>query len=299
MIWVTWRQHRTEAIVSGILLILFTLFLLLTGLELRKVYFQRGKLGVESFAESFPFLAVYSLPFLLGVFVGAPLISQELEQGTNRLAWTQGITRQRWFTSKMLLVASATFVMFLLIGGILNWWNQPINEAISPWSTFDANGIVIVSHAMFALALGIALGAILGKPVGAMALYVPLFPLVRLFFIWLRQYYLPPLSLSWNYAGENPFEQLEKILLVGQNFMDQSGQLVSTDIVFQHCRSTSLVWFALDPALFSCFREYGFSIVMSYQPVERFWLFQGIESAIFLALALGLVGLTIWWLKKS
>lgn len=299
MIWVTWRQHRTEAIVAGALLILFALFLLLTGLELRKVYLQGGRLGVESFAETFPFMAIHILPFLLGVFVGAPLVSQELERGTNRLAWTQGITRERWFTSKVLLIAGATLVIFLLIGGMLIWWNQPVNETISPWSTFDANGFVIISHALFALTLGIALGTILGKPVGAMALYVPIFPMVRLFFIWLRQYYLPPMSLRWNYTGENPIDQLGKIWFLEQNFIDQFGQSITFDLVFKTCRPKTLLAYAIDADLFSCFRQNGFSIVVSYQPVERFWLFQGVECLIFLTLAISLVGLTVWWLKKK
>jgi ABC-type transport system involved in multi-copper enzyme maturation permease subunit len=210
MIWVTWRQHRTEAIVAGILLILFTLFLLLTGFELRKVYLQGGQLGVESFAVSFPFMAIHSLPFLLGIFVGAPLVSQELERGTNRLAWTQGISRERWFMSKSLLIVGATLVIFLIIGGILIWWNQPINETIAPWATFDTNGFVIIFHALFALALGIALGAMTGKPVGAMALYAPIFPIARLFIIWLRQYYLPPMFLRWDYSGETQSISLKK-----------------------------------------------------------------------------------------
>jgi hypothetical protein len=32
-------------------------------------------------------------------------------------------------------------------------------------------------------------------------------------------------------------------------------------------------------------------------PGSRYWTFQGIESAIFFALAVGLVGLSLWWLR--
>ena len=300
MIWVTWRQHRTEVIVAGTLLILLVLFLLLTGIELRTIYLQDGNRGVEYFVASFPFMVINISPFLLGLFVGAPLVSQELERGTYRLAWTQGITRERWFKSKLLLVAGATLVIFLLITGILDWWNQPVNETIGPWATFDVNGIVIVSHALFALTLGIALGTILSKSVGAMALYVPIFPMVRLFFFWLRQYYLPPMSLRLNYTGENPIDQLEKIWLLEQNFLDKLGKPIPFNQVFNTCGpKNSILAYAIDPELFSCFRENGFSILVSYQPVERFWLFQGVECLIFLALAISLVGLTIWWLKKK
>jgi ABC-type transport system involved in multi-copper enzyme maturation permease subunit len=299
MIWVTWRQHRTEAIVAGILLILFSLFLLLTGLDLRNTSLRSGPLGVKAYIGSFPLIAIYSLPFLLGVFVGAPMVSQELERGTNRLAWTQGITRDHWFKSKTLIIAGATFVIFLLLAGVLNWWNQPVNQSIGPWSTFDANGFVMIAHALFALALGIALGVILGKPVSAMALFVLLFPVIRLFFIWLRQYYLPPKSLIWNYTGENPIENFSKIWILDQNFVDKFGQEIPFEQVFNVCHRITESTYIITSDPYSCYRENGFLTVMQYQPVERFWLFQSIESIIFLALALGLIGLTSWWLKKK
>jgi hypothetical protein len=45
------------------------------------------------------------LPALAGLFVGAPLLARELEQGTHRFAWTQGVTRRRWLLSKTALLA--------------------------------------------------------------------------------------------------------------------------------------------------------------------------------------------------
>ncbi len=38
-----------------------------------------------------------------------------------------------------------------------------------------------------------------------------------------------------------------------------------------------------------CLISHGFYQVISYQPAGRFWIFQGIESAIFIALALIMV----------
>jgi hypothetical protein len=37
--------------------------------------------------------------------------------------------------------------------------------------------------------------------------------------------------------------------------------------------------------------------VLLYQPADRFWMFQGIEAAIFVALALALLVLTLWWMR--
>ena len=40
------------------------------------------------------------LAAVIGVFWGAPLVARELEQGTQRLVWTQSVTRRRWFSTK-------------------------------------------------------------------------------------------------------------------------------------------------------------------------------------------------------
>jgi hypothetical protein len=41
------------------------------------------------------------LPGLLGVFIGAPLVAREIEDGTWRLAWSQGITRRTWMRGQI------------------------------------------------------------------------------------------------------------------------------------------------------------------------------------------------------
>jgi hypothetical protein len=35
-----------------------------------------------------------------------------------------------------------------------------------------------------------------------------------------------------------------------------------------------------------------------YQPGERFWTFEGVEAALFLALAALLVGFTVYWVTR-
>jgi hypothetical protein len=37
--------------------------------------------------------------------------------------------------------------------------------------------------------------------------------------------------------------------------------------------------------------------MVTWQPPDRFWLFQGIESAIFFGLAAVLLALAFWWVQ--
>ena len=54
-----------------------------------------------------------------------------------------------------------------------------------------------------------------------------------------------------------------------------------------------------DPALLqACIHQMGVHVVTTYQPAERYWLFQGIEAGIFAVLAIGLLALSIWWVQR-
>ena len=43
---------------------------------------------------------------------------------------------------------------------------------------------------------------------------------------------------------------------------------------------------------------HGYRGYLAYQPADRFWAFQGIETGIFLVLAAALLGVTFWVLKR-
>jgi hypothetical protein len=56
------------------------------------------------------------LPGLAGVFIGAPLVAREVEDGTWRLAWSQGVTRRAWLRGQRAIPAmGATLVGYLAI----------------------------------------------------------------------------------------------------------------------------------------------------------------------------------------
>lgn len=48
----------------------------------------------------------------------------------------------------------------------------------------------------------------------------------------------------------------------------------------------------------ACIRQAGIHVIATYQPADRYWLFQGIESAVFLVLAVGLIAATFWWVRR-
>ena len=104
MAWVTWRQHR--AALGGVAAFLGALavYLWLTGLQMHHAEAAdchpagslgcainfTGRYGQTAIIVS---IALQAVPALIGAFAGAPVLARELETGTFRYAWTQGIGR--------------------------------------------------------------------------------------------------------------------------------------------------------------------------------------------------------------
>ena len=62
-----------------------------------------------------------------------------------------------------------------------------------------------------------------------------------------------------------------------------------------HARSTA-VCAPIDP---SCLAKHGAGYNHAvYQPASRFWLFQGIETALFGGVALALILFAAWWIHE-
>jgi hypothetical protein len=305
MSWLTWRQHRVEALVAAVLLVLVLVVLTTTGSDLAATARALGQeLSVKAY-RPMPLTVIDLLPLLLGVFVGAPLIARELEQGTYRLVWTQGVTRVQWLQKKLALAGAATTAVFGLLWLGMTWWNRPVNELLGPWQTFEAQGSVIVAYALFSLALGLALGTLVRKTVPAMALVIPIFLVTRVGVAELRPVYLPPLQAEWDFSGENP--QARDWILY-QQYMNGDGPLFAVDPNPGVGEKTRVPMVLLEPCashqdqavtvIWACYHAIGMYVIQDYQPTSRFWLFQAIETGIYLALTAGLIVLTFWWVGR-
>jgi hypothetical protein len=137
MIWLTWRQQRLEILLGGALLALLTIFVLVTGLDMASAYQRLGLAGcltaatpacatiTAAFSNQYGAMGglltwLALLPLVFGVLLAAPFVL-ELEQGTYRLIWTQGITRTRWVTLKLGLLLASALLSALALTALLTW----------------------------------------------------------------------------------------------------------------------------------------------------------------------------------
>lgn len=313
MSWLVWRQHRGETIAAVFLLAILTLVVLPSGFHLHQLesMLSAGHCGggtltpgcagtlnafnatSKTLTSVVPWLNL--LPALAGVLIGGPLVSREIEEGTWRLAWSQSVTRRRWLRAQLIataaLVAAATAVFTIIV----TWWLTPLNHISGRFTGnglgFDFYGTVPAAWAVLAFAIGMLAGTLARRVVPAMAISVGGYLAVRLpaEFI-LRPRYLPPVT-TWgvNPAGSNRFDARNWVL--GQDLVGPHSHHILS--AAQQDQVESIAQRPLPPgkslqnlaSVTHYFQTHGYTYVVTYQPASRFWVFQGIETGICIALA--------------
>jgi hypothetical protein len=318
MTWVTWQQHRLAAAVGAALFVLAAVVLGLVGLQVAADFQQSGVaacIAQSSQASSCSDLrsqffdrwselegavqnALAVLPLLVGMFLGAPLLARELEQGTHRLAWTQSITRLRWALVKLGLLALGVVVIAGLTTLAFAWSYRPLDQASgSQFSAFDVTGVAPIAYALFAFALGVAIGTVTGRTVVAMGLTLALYVGVRYAVEdGLRPVYLAPAEIRWDPASPDPRPGQGDWILptppgaFARRIIDSSGHTLSDQ------QANALLRQMGGPNS-QYLHDHGYLYAILYQAGDRFWVFQGIEAAIFLGLAVLLMAVSLWWLR--
>ncbi|HEY3877367.1 MAG TPA: hypothetical protein VGM12_02095 [Trebonia sp.] len=218
MAWVTWRQQRATFISVPAVLGAVALFLLVASLKMHHDYAAIAgcsldighdsaacQQGISHFntvdwtAGNTVLILMNLLPALLGAFTGAPLLARELETGTFRYAWTQGLGRERQAIAKLVLVGVMMAVLAGGLGELFAWFFQPflhVEEMNALTSTvFVTRGIVFAAWTLAAFATGAFLGMLLRRILPAMAGTLGVYLLTALAAWYLRDHY--PAATFW------------------------------------------------------------------------------------------------------
>jgi hypothetical protein len=335
MTWLTWRQYRVQAAVAALVLAAFATVLLVTGFQLAAQWHTLlasctasrtcGNLHEGGTPLSNPLgwdFAVLSLmaPALFGVLVGAPLVAHEFETRTSDFAWAQSITRTHWLAVKVGWVLLAAAVWGGAIAILVTWWSGPRNAAFAnafQSNYFDQQGLVPVAYSVFATALGIAAGAVLRRTLPAIAIVIGGFIGMRLWVSQdLRMHFMAPVTTFYGVAAN--FNPPAGSIDTGGGLLNKAGQLVTGsvgNVMIDGVPSTSLPAgcqqlipaSASGPngpsgatlnAVYGCLQKAGYRQFLSYQPISRYWAFQGIETGIYLAVAAALIAITFYAVRR-
>jgi hypothetical protein len=351
----TWRQFRTQATVVFAALATLAIVLAITGSQLAHLYDTSGIpackahhdcralhaafLRHDSFLHGLLGPLLLGVPALLGIFWGAPLVARELETGTYRLAWTQTVTRTRWFAVKVALIGLASIAVAGLLSLMVTWWASPLDRVTMERfraGLFDERGVVAVGYAAFAFALGLTAGAIVRRTLPAMAATLVAFVAARLAMTYrLRRDLIPPAHTTASLGSASNLglavgrsrnsvtltagpPNIPNAWVYSDRVVDNAGQTPTgqslRSIIFSSCPNlrglprptpsrsgTGHVRVQGSASGFhSCITRLSAKLheAVAYQPASRYWTFQSVETAIFLAAALILVGISWWWIRR-
>jgi hypothetical protein len=293
MIWVTWRQHRPQAIAMAALFSALAVFAVVVGMWMRTTFSADG-LGaclahsagagcagtITSFVHKFNgpatlpvSILLFAVPGILGAVVGAPLIGQELERGTWQLAWSQTVPRTRWLVTKLVLITGGLAVFGAAITAVMTWSRAPLDRVsirLQP-PPFNFEGLSLTCSLLCGFALAVLAGLLLRNTIAAMVVG---------YFAW----EVPFLAVTLLSGPLN-------ILSATARFACQDGcQGVSTN-------SVPPVTGNLGDLVLNVTHSGG-QVVVSYLPASRFWTLQLIAGGLYLTIAAAALGTAVWLLHR-
>jgi hypothetical protein len=322
MTWLIWRQHRTEVCVLGLLVGVFGITLLVLGVQAHDLFpggparcageaaagdacaasFRRLDEGygyVENLLAGF-----YLVPVVIGAFLGAPLLARELEDGTWQLAWTQAVPRMRWLAAKLAALAGVTAALTGAFTAVLTWFRQPFDawEGRFQYDAFDLEGLVPVVYALFAFGVATAAGAILRRSLPAFGVAFGVFLAARMSVaLFARPAYATPITTaapvpvgdSEDQAGHRHVPGFAD-WVIERGYADATGRRLSWTEYYDLEAAANRAGTNLNQFL----HAQGVQQFRVYHPADRFWTFQLIEAALFVAVTAVLIGVVVWRVRR-
>lgn len=347
MTWLAWRQFRIQAIAAAAVAAVLAGIFLYTGPHLARLYDASGlaachatdgcpglvtrfftEVKLDSANPVLFFLGfgvLILLPAVIGAFWGAPLVTSELESGSFKLVWNQGVTRTRWMLVKLALTGLAAMATAGVISLLFTWWVSPVDKAggfpdnLGQWSRlsplmFGDRGIAPIGWAAFSFVLGVTAGVLIRRTIPAMAITLAVVVAVQI--LWpgmVRSHLIAPRRATAavaagalgdaviTHGGEliMPASQpglrvsLSGAWIVSNKTITTTGHVFVLPVV-PACQNSSLT----APDCERWFASRHLRQVVSYLPASSFWPLQWLETAILLALATGLGGLCTWRVRR-
>jgi hypothetical protein len=107
------------------------------------------------------------LTYVIGIIIGVPVVSRELERGTTRLAWSLSPSRIRWYLDRVLPLLAVVVVAAFVAGTALDRFFSAGSHGEDLTTSFlgygARGGLLLAARAAFVFGVGVASGALLGR----------------------------------------------------------------------------------------------------------------------------------------
>jgi hypothetical protein len=284
MTWVAWRQQRLQILLSLGIIVLLAAVLTFVRFDAQSITDEQVVDERYGTYINYMRLVLLALPVLLGMFAGAPLFAREIEHGTHVFGLTQSIGRTRWWATKI-AVAGVPLIIGMTLLGLLNAWaSAPLQIAmfggrlVTP--TFEIQGLAVGAYTVLAFTLSATIGLLMRNTLAAMVVTVIAYiPLISLAANVLRPAYATPLTSNYETMPADAW-------VVESSYVDAAGNEVSYSPV------------GCTTSISDCLTSQGLVRQVWYQPDDRFWSFQVIETGMFAVLAALVIGIGAWALHN-
>jgi ABC-2 family transporter protein len=318
--WVAWRRYRPAVVTTAALLGLVALYVLIRGSQMRHAYAAvqgctpqtaaNCEFAADQFHDTYGSVGlvggiVVFVPGLIGAFAGAPLLARELETGTFRYVWTQGVGRMRWLIALLVAGTLGAVAIGAALGALVTWYNQPLVDSgflqRQQPSIFPVTGIAVAGWALLGYSIGVASGALIRRVLPALATTLIIWSGVAFAASYAREHdYEAPLVSRrpriadhdlqiqqwWTHGGARADRaELNHVL---QAIGAPTG--AGGDVVIKPGGP------GIDPVNYLL--QHGYTEWTSYQPDSRYWTFQTIELAWLVTVSLLLLAATLWLVRR-
>jgi hypothetical protein len=321
LLWVAWRRYRSALVTSVAILAVLAAYLLARGQQIRQAYdavaactpqsSPHCQFVFDSFQNRYGNIGLLAalllwLPGLIGAFAGAPLLARELETGTFRYAWTQGVGRMRWLVGLLVPGVLGVAAASGLMGILLTWYERPLLQSGLDQrlhvSVFPLTGVAVVGWGVLAYSLGVFAGVVLRRVVPALAVTLVVWTALQYLASQLRGHYLTPLRTASLHLSDHdlPIQQwwTQNGVRVGDDRINQALQAIGVQSNAEGIKVHVEPGQAPPQDPIQYLIQHGFTQWTSYQPDRRYWPFQGIELGWLALLSAVLLGLAVWRVRR-
>jgi hypothetical protein len=162
MLWFTWQLRTLAAADPGCL----DPMTYVAACELSPQAFYE----LSSKAEWLSYLA-WVAPFGMGLLLGVPLVSREVEHKTAGVAWTLSRSRTSWLVRRaafLILILVVLLLVVAIVGEVLASAQMPTRHLDRDFAWYGRRGGLIVVRGLASFGVGVLIGAWLGRVMPAL-----------------------------------------------------------------------------------------------------------------------------------
>jgi hypothetical protein len=170
--------------------------------------------------------ATVAAPFVIGLLLGAPLVSREIEKRTAPLAWSLSLSRGQWLAGRTLPLLIAIAIALLLLGQASEAMIRATPPGQVGFPHFAMHGPLVAVRGIAVFGIGVVVGLLMGRVLPAILITGVVVAALLIGLQLVRDHFMRA-EATWVDAGSSDFSGL---MIYDTAFSDDvTGELIADD----------------------------------------------------------------------